>query len=750
MRPASSALLSALQSGERQLAQTVRLGGAEMAAQVQSWTLEQSYSTDLPTAMRAYSGSSSAQLSLSLGGINGRPAPALYGPWAPRATGDVVRPGQSVVHGWGLGDQVVPTFRGSVRARSAQSGTDTVSITALDGAERLRQPASLPRPSGGIDPDTPFGSDTNWVASPTWCVDHLLRRAGIHTCPPPRKEALLYASMHGGAAANIGFLKSLSGDWSAWPKTNAPWECSVQGAANGTTRAEYAPQKRSVNRHHSEGFFFEAWVDNTGVTTGSRSLDISLSWVRGSAAPVYTTMRVDFSDVGTIAFSNGTDPALTTNPSVQSPVVDMYQYGRFYFGMWIKFSSTGVATAEAILGFPDGTEQIIKLGSAGSAIPASAMGNVILRIGGLRVEALQVSQLPKSPANLADATQAGKWKRAARLDEPIIPLRVIPVVSGSAWEVITSIAKATLSTAAFDGDGVFHWRNGSRWATAPTTPDLTVTSARDIASLTITEEIDACRNHCSVKWANWSRVKANKATTKKASPSAREIAAGGSYTMSWTIGDDELDTSPPFTFDDSAPDCIRFSTERAGAGVVYGAVEVQVTREAGTLVLEMYNRSASVVWLTAKSLVSPPVTLLTPSVDSGASPSDHWSAAWNANSQKMYGIQEFEHDSGGWVQDSRSASAVASVLRDAGAYPMPLLGDVEILPDPRIQLGDVIRVIDSTGASLDTLAWIIGIRTSSTDGSVRQTLTLRATSYNGTPLDAGLKPDPPVDPSVSL
>ncbi|UFQ15504.1 MULTISPECIES: hypothetical protein [Streptomyces] len=750
MRPGSAELISALNSGERQPSQTVRLGGKDMSAQVQSWTLEQSYGTDLPDAMRAYSGSSSAQLSLTLGGTNGRSAPALYGPWAPRATGDVVRPGQSVVHGWGVGGQAVPTFRGSVRARSAQSGTDTVSVTALDGAERLRQPASLPRPSGGIDPDTPFGSATNWVSSPTWCVDHLLQRAGIHTCPPPRKEALLYASMHGGAAANIGFLKSLSGDWSAWPKTNAPWDCAVQGSSKGTTKAEYAPQKRSVNRHHSEGFFLEAWVDNTGVTSGTRTLDLSLSWVRGTAAPVYTSMQVDFSDGGTISYTNGTDPNLITNSSVVSTVVDMYQFGRFFFGMWLKFSSTGVATAEAILGYPDGTEEIIKLGSAGSAIPAGALGNVILRIGGLRVEAVQVSQLAKRPANLADATQKGKWKKSARLDEPNVPLRVIPVVSGSSWEVITSIAKATLSTAAFDGDGIFHWRNGSRWAVAPSRADLTVTSAREIAALSITEEIDACRNHCSVKWSNWFRVKANKATTKKTTPHMREIPAGGSYTMSWDYGDEELDTSPPFTANELAPDCIRFATERAGETVVYGAVEVKVTREAGALVLEMFNRSKTSVWLTPTTLFDGPVTLLTPSVDSGASPSDNWSAAWNTNSQKIYGVQEFEHDPGGWIQDSKSASAVASVLRDAGAYPLPLIGEVEILPDPRIQLGDVIRVVDYTGASLDTLAWVIGIRTSGAEGSVRQTLTLRATSYNGTPLDAGLKPDPPVDPSVSI
>lgn len=78
---------------------------------------------------------------------------------------------------------------------------------------------------------------------------------------------------------------------------------------------------------------------------------------------------------------------------------------------------------------------------------------------------------------------------------------------------------------------------------------------------------------------------------------------------------------------------------------------------------------------------------------------------------------------------------------------MPVLGEVEVLHDPRIQLGDVVRVVDTSGATLDTLAWVVGIRTTCASGAApQQTLTLRGTSYNGVPADAGLTPDPPVDP----
>ncbi|MFD9283314.1 hypothetical protein ACFWD7_39745 [Streptomyces mirabilis] len=137
MQNSDETLAAALAATERIPAHSTRLGGREMGGQVQSWKVERAYSTDLPEALRAFSGSASAQLELSLGG-SGAPAPRLYSAWSARASGDVVRPGQSVVHAAGANDRTVPAFRGAVRSRTAASGSDTVTVQALDGAERLR------------------------------------------------------------------------------------------------------------------------------------------------------------------------------------------------------------------------------------------------------------------------------------------------------------------------------------------------------------------------------------------------------------------------------------------------------------------------------------------------------------------------------------------------------------------------------------------------------------------------------------
>ncbi|MFJ9161213.1 hypothetical protein ACIRPS_30935 [Streptomyces griseoviridis] len=750
MQQVDPALTAALRAGERTPAHTVRLGGVEVGPQVSAWTVDRAYATDLPDAMRAFSGSASAQLDVDLGGRAGVSAPALYGPWAPRSTADLARPGQSAVMGWGLAEGTAPAFRGKVRHRAAQSATDTVKLSALDGAERLRMSAVLPRPSGGLDGNTPYGSASNWVASPQWVVDHLLRNAGLHSAPPVRSGSLLYVSMHGGAAANVGYLKSLSGDWSRWTKTNAPWECAVQGTTAGTTKATYAPALRPVNRGHTNGLWYELFIDTTGLpTSGDRSIDLTLEWVANGASSVYANLRADFATGQVIAACGAnTDPAKNSSLTWTVPTMQTAR-GTFHLAYWLTTSSSGVPTFEGVMQYP-GSGGIILTPSTppGATVGPATLGGISLRLGALRVESLQVSQLTAKPTTVPDITQNGQWNKTATLDVPDIPLRVIPPVSGSVWDVITQIARATLATAEFDAAGVFRWRNRSRWDTAPTTASVTVTSERELASLTITEEIDACRNYCQVNWQDWSKVKADTLASKQAI-NVISIAPGATASIVWTIGDEELDTAPPNTYTDVLPDCIRFvNANTDSAAVVYGAVEVGTTRGDGTLTLSMRNRSASTVWLRGKTTSGLSLSMITPSTTPGVSPSAHYNAAWNTASQAAYGVQSYTHDPGGWVQDDVSAVSLATALRTAGAWPCPLLGNVDVLADPRVQLGDVVRVRDTTGATLDTLAWVIGIRTTGGPEGVRQTLTLRGAAFNGVPTDSGLTPDSPVDPPL--
>ncbi|CAL9529960.1 hypothetical protein [Streptomyces sp. enrichment culture] len=749
MQQADDATTAALAAGERTTKHTTRLGGKDVSAQVQSWSVERSYATDLPASMRAFSGSSSAQLQLQVSGTGGVTAPELYAPWAPRTTGDIARPGQSVVHSGGVGATTLPAFRGTVRSRSAQAGTDTVQITALDGAERLRGPALLPKPYAGFRTGHP-------VATATWCVDELLRQAGVLTSPPARYPefvagqplTLVHATLHGGFATPYGQPEIVpSDDDYTWTRDGAPHEMALLPRTTGVS-ASWFPRSRITVP--GSRLFAEAWV-NPAVGAGDR-VTLELIMDRTGNTGGSLRLEVDFAE-GVLGIWS------TTLDGAGRGFVWNWTELRALKGPWhigALFDTTGSTgssvypTVQPRLTGPDGTQLV---GAAATFTDSSALQYAselreLKLLTDMAVEGVQLTGGLTGMPSPSVFAQTGTWTKGAELDDAILPLHGVPRVSGSQWEVIGQIAKATMSTAEFDERGIFRWRNYTRFNTQPTQPDLTLTSVRDIASLTLTEEIDACRNYVVQPAKVWENFGVSAGTTYT-DTKVRTIPANGTLTVSYVMAEEEFDIGPPITDDDSVVtggSQVRFATTAAGTTAVKGAVDVLTRREDGYLVVRFSNRTSKPLY-TAKKDGTPSVYLMT--LKPQADPVERKATAYvpGTASERFHGRQEHTGETTDWIQDLASAQAIANALYNAGAYPVPVIGDVEVLYDPRVQLGDVVRLIDSSGTRLDTLAWVVGINTSATaDGGVRQTLTLRGTQPNGIPADAGLTPDAPADP----
>ncbi|WTW97692.1 hypothetical protein OG216_32035 [Streptomycetaceae bacterium NBC_01309] len=425
-----------------------------------------------------------------------------------------MRPGQSVVHAWGVNGTNLPAFRGTVRSRTAASGSDTVTVTALDGAERLCTPAQLPSPSIG-------GTTQRFIASTTWCADHLLRNAGFHSCPPPRSDCLLYASLHGGELPNIGSLFFLN-NHEGWTDSRVPWSSGLQTSTSSgvETAGSWAPRTR-ISSWLSGGLWMEVWADNQGSTAGGRAVTIEPFWVGyNESGADRVTFTVDFV-AGTARFGVGTGSASWSFPQLQS------QSGRWHLAGHVAFDSThGRPTVTPYLTAPDGTLLTATPSTfASQALVSGSLASVGLRAAGLRLEALQPAKMPARPTGDA-ITQRGRWVRSAYLDKPICPLQTIPRVTGTTWEVLTEIASATLSTLELREDGTVRWRNPTRFASVPATTDLTVTSARDIAALTITDEIDACRNQVKAPWESWQGMEMDGEAGSYIDTTVRTLAAG--------------------------------------------------------------------------------------------------------------------------------------------------------------------------------------------------------------------------------
>ncbi|UUU22538.1 hypothetical protein [Streptomyces sp. DSM 40750] len=778
MQQADDATESALAAGERTTTHTTRLGGKDVSAQVQSWQVERSYATDLPAAMRAFSGSSAAQLQVQLSGTAGNSAPEMYSPWADRATGDVVRPGQSVVHENGVGGAKLPAFRGTVRSRSATSGTDSVQVTALDGAERLRGPAVLPKPYAGF-----LWKSGRPVSSATWCVSELLRQGGVYACPPPRYPdfvegrplTLLYASLHGGFSTPYGQPEHVPDPSTyVFSREGAPHELALV-PKGPQLKASWFPRSRVTVP--GSRIFVEAWVNNAvsygdlvddAVPSNSDRVTLQLQLNRNGSATGYLELMVDFAEGWVRIYSSDTANGRYFQWSgISEPTLRgiWQQRGVWHIGAFFDTSSTGTSvypTVRPQLTAPDGTRF---LGTAEtytdpSALqPASELRQISL-FTDMPTECVQVTSGLAAMPGLEEFSHTGAyaWTKSVELDDAILPLTVLPRVTGSQWEVISQIAKASMSTAEIDERGVFRWQNYSRFATKPTSADLTLTSVREIASLTATEEIDACRNYCIQPYKDWTGITGPVTATTFTDTVIRTIPASSTTTVKYLMADDEYDVSPPGTDDDSVTEPgtnVRFGTAATGGTSVKGAVDLLVRREDGYLVVRFANRGTQTLY-TATKTGTPSFVLQT--LKPSADPVERQAIAYledpandpaGVASEKFYGRQEYTAETTDWVQDASVAAALAHAMRDAGVLPVPVIGDVEVLYDPRIQLGDVVRVVDTTGAALDTLAWVVGVRTSATaDGGVQQTLTLRGVDPGPLPADAGLTPDAPSNPAT--
>jgi hypothetical protein len=720
VQEASPALVSALAEGERQNITTTRFGTRDLTSQVVSWSVDRAYNSDLPAPLRAISGSSAAEFRATLTGDGTSTAAQLYSPYAPAATADLVMPTRSAVHRWGVGDEALPSFFGSIRDRVADSATGTVELSALDGAERLRDAARLP---------VAVSVDSTPISSTVWAVDKLLRDAGIHTAPPPRPGCILYASLHGGVTPDIGYYRTHA-RIAGYDRTDVPWEIAPY-ASSSEYSIRWDPRTRTTVPGRS--LFAETWLDSSYQPSAGARVELVL-FFQADNATNQVRVAVDFAaNQATIAtdssFRTLFDLGVTTK-------------GRWHIGAYWSFAGT-VPSCWLYLagpGLPGGYKEI-NIGTLSSLPPGGSQLNYVQLNSALSCEAVQVSTRPTRPTQ---AEFGLPWTRGATLDYVRCELTALPPVQGSASEVISQIAQAEQATAGFDETGFFTYRTNRRF-TNPGDPVLTVTSAREIASLKVSDAIDSVRNTIDVPY----QVYASGSTSIRFTDTVvRSINFPGRLVLTFEYDVTEYDSPPPVVYSSVTPSSsrVRFGTTSTGGSGVHGAVETTTERDGTTLTVTFDTTQPGTVYLvTSTGTPSLAIGSIQLSADSPARRSFR---AYDQTSRNRYGPQVFQLAATPWIQSRKSASYVADYLLTS-ATPLPVLGDVEILPDPRIQLGDLVRVIDTVGAALDTPAWVIGIRTSGDRGGiVRQVLTLRAATSPTQSPATGLTAEPPVNPDA--
>lgn len=361
------------------------------------------------------------------------------------------------------------------------------------------------------------------------------------------------------------------------------------------------------------------------------------------------------------------------------------------------------------------------------------------------------------------------------LEPSLNPLTATPYVQGKqdAWTLIQQIAAAEMAVAFFDETGRFHFWNRHHFTgqsvdydamtvtvRGMTSPIPQVTSARALKTLTFAEAVDSVRNHIRVHWTNY-EIQPLDIVWQSNDPI--RLGIGETRTV-WADFDTpviNLQTAMGWigrgSYIADGKSGFRASRRLDGTGNPVGNLSFDITAFAQRAKITITNPNPFWCFLVSPKKAAPrdptgytgnygPDVVGTPHlwlrgqavVDRASQSSTTDGASGlsvdvsSGQSISAYGEQLYELDTNGWIQDESTARLLASDLLALLSHPMPTIGDVEVVADPRLQIGDRIQLVDETGTQLDEHCWIVGITDTFTpDGVYSQTLTLRMCSGIG-------------------
>jgi hypothetical protein len=745
LRTGSPELFAALDSGQRTYDYQVRLGGQDVTAEVTSWSVERGSDTGLPAEVATPTGSTAAATSLTLAGQGQATAAARYSPWAPRVTADITRPGQSCVVEWGLVEERLQALRGRVRRVSAHSRSGAADVDVLDGSELLRGRSWLP-------PSVLSGTGNGGIHT-QWIIDHALRESGVYTSPPPREGAIFYASMNGSREASRGIRQSTTGLTGYYPSVS-PWTAGpavtqAGGPSTGSWSATYSPQRRVLSQANQ--LMVEWWIQCTGPGVGPTS-QVTLTFANrppgDSGTRETTTVTVSYTPATRqLRAQVGGGSATWTAPTSAA------QAGRFKVAFLVGLTTTSApVTVRGWLYQPNAN--LYSSPTYSGAVPVWGVLETVAVSGTGPMECVGVTPV----SGTIDVVEP--WHRGAEV-ELIGPggaaaslnyfaLRGLPQVSGTWWDLLKQIASDTMSYVWFDEDGIFrcHTYDFVTPDRPPPDPDLTVTAERSIADIDVAEEIDSVRNRIEVGWSPI-RQTSTQHSEVYSYTSAFTIPAGGMVEIPIDFQEHTWGMRAPMLFggttvpaQGSAGSLVKFLTP---AGQL-APVECELVYDSGHPLFRFHNRSSSTA---TASLTTGGAPSFRPAHQSAESPQAQPIARQNLASIARYGVQALEVPASAWVQNTTWADQISLRLVAWTAWPVPLTGQISILPDPRIQIGDAVRIVDATGVRIDGIYRVLGYTVQGQGASVTMTLDVRPLSRPAQPQDSGLTTEPILDPAVA-
>lgn len=634
------------------------------------------------------------------------------------------------------GPQQVRRLTGRTRRTTIDAAARTASLDFLDGREQMRGSLLLPAIAG-----YQLGCNASWA------ISYAAWKSGFYVSPPARTGCRMWWPGHGSGAPFIS--STLGPSFTGLPTTIWASLYSQQArttfvpgpfllgmfagiTTNLTTNifgfgeGQMAPGTSLVAADGNSGRL-ELWVraDATSATApfgvGQNLLELNLD-PNQVAGNVLIDVGIDSTRKPFITMNDG-HQQVTWNPAPALPSDGAWHFLGFHWDYANNVTTMRVDTTDY----------------TSSWVPAFVTDRLPATEGVWENEPFISAYLPIAEVQITATANTTPWLNAgftptAYIDPSTIELEALAERDPyEAWQLTQELAEAEQGVSYFDEDGVYRYQTRRRRILPAAQTVQRVLTEQTLAGLASQDAIDTVRNEITVEYNATAVSRGLTIATNNAWDTTDVYTIQPGQTLDlWAAFNDPAIGVAPVTMtllDPLSPANLSWVTGNLsadGTGLAVtdpSQVNARIVYvDAGQAHIKVTNLMQSTLYLANNANIATirvagqPVTTATAS-----------SVARDTWSQQKYGIQPYQMPTNKWIHRQDVAASVAyGILADL-KDPLPIVTDLDIVADPRLQIGDRIQLYDRTGLALQRDYWITGFPREeiTADGGYRMSIAAR-------------------------
>ncbi|MDQ0854776.1 hypothetical protein QFZ79_002887 [Arthrobacter sp. V4I6] len=645
------------------------------------------------------------------------------------------KPADEVVVYMGYGEALVRQLTGIVDSSSGSVADGSVSSDLVDRIDKLNQPVTFPAHLSVFPPLNEGGPSLPVGNEPTFTTDRILRACGFNATPPITSGCILSVPFMGSAWPERGTVTA-SGQ-TGLPQYPPSHTTTQWGVGTNSCDATYTPDLGGAggNGKLDRSLQITAKARNIAGTTGSSYMRVY--WGTEYLQLVVTADRRIFAQI-----NKGTTVSICSMTAAAAATADVFTLRVSPAGATTIFANNGATVT--------GTAAL----STGMTTTNMTSARVIVpHLTGVTVGGVQVNFGDTSVYNSAQT--AALTPAAYSFSMPAFPR----IVGRTALDLLKEQAEAECASMWIDEHGVFRWVNRDELTTAD--PAATLTALDDVldigwesdssgvrSKVVLTSRDPAVRRSSVANQFCWQAsgvsMEAGQVDVQLASPPADTdwvdldddgnlVSNTGDWLArfnlgrgSWMGGVETTDTderwavinNPAFaaTIEHVGNQTYKITTTAGTPSAGY-TVELRTPTKAYSPGLRSSKEKFNLPILRSKAVVEWKDLTITGAM---LGPTD---------------AAALEHNVGPWVQDPDGLQDLADWLAVQVAEPVPILRDLNVIPDFRRQLGDVVWIEDPETLRIRLRVLITRISTSVGPGTADQSVAgriLEVQSYGPT------------------